>query len=141
MHIVHMHMYSVLLYKYNTMRHSAIIMTFARKLTSSPFISSRIWFWVKEPTSEHFATFNWSRDSVYIATILLGMGGTTILVLSMAMISHLVGEFAVSIYRRYWLLILCSIEICNYHSYEVVLDVVTTHLHMHSYSWCISLAE
>lgn len=103
-------------------------MTFARKLTSSPFISFRIWFWVKEPTSEHFAMFNWSRDSVYIATILLGMGGTTILVLSMAMISHLVGEFAVSVYRCYWLPILCSIEICNYRSYEVVLDVVTTRI-------------
>lgn len=59
-------------------------------------VYSRIWFWVKSPTNEHSAQFNWSRDSVYGATILLGVGGATIIVLSLTMISQFVGKFAVS---------------------------------------------
>ena len=62
---------------------------------------SSIWFWVKEPAwgvGRH-VVFDLSRDSVYGATMLLGMGGATVLVLAMAMISHLVGEFTVSVYE------------------------------------------
>ena len=51
---------------------------------------------MNSPTTESLAHFSWPRDSVYGATFLLGVGGATVLVLSMAMISHVVGEFAVS---------------------------------------------
>jgi hypothetical protein len=52
---------------------------------------------VKDPTSDHTSAFNWSRDSVYGANILLGMGGAVVLVMSMAMIAYLVGPYAVSL--------------------------------------------
>ena len=66
------------------------------KLKLNSIVFLRIWFWVNSPTNESPARFSWPRDSVYGATILLGVGGATVLVLSMAMISHVVGEFAVS---------------------------------------------
>ena len=57
----------------------------------------RMWFWVKAPTDDSTSHFNLERDSIYGATILLGAGGATILVISMAMISYLVGPYTVSI--------------------------------------------
>ena len=51
-----------------------------------------MWFWVKDPTQDNVSSFNFSRDSIYGAAILLGLGGATILTISMAMISYLIGE-------------------------------------------------
>lgn len=57
----------------------------------------RLWFWVKDATDDHTSAFNWSRDSIYGANILLGMGGAVVLVMSMAMIAYLVGPYSVSL--------------------------------------------
>ena len=59
--------------------------------------SNRIWFWIKDPTDDHTSSFNWSRDNVYGAMVLLGAGGATVLVISMAMIAYLVGKHTVSV--------------------------------------------
>ena len=64
-------------------------------------LSTRIWFWVKDPTSDSASHFNWDRDSIYGATILLGAGGATVLVISMAKIAYLVGEYTVSMEAAY----------------------------------------
>ena len=57
----------------------------------------RIWFWVKDPTDDTTSHFNWYRDSIYGATMLLGAGGATVLVIAMARIAYLVGDYTVSI--------------------------------------------
>ena len=54
-----------------------------------------MWFWVKESANDPVSVFNWNRDSVYGAAILLGAGGAVVLVISMAMIAYLVGEYTV----------------------------------------------
>lgn len=51
---------------------------------------------MKDPTGDHSSAFNWSRDSIYGANVLLGMGGAVVLVMSMAMIAYLVGPYTVS---------------------------------------------
>ena len=51
-----------------------------------------VWFWVQDPTEDDISNFNLSRDSIYGATILLGVGGATILTISMTMISYLIGD-------------------------------------------------
>lgn len=56
-----------------------------------------IWFWVKDPSDDPVSGFNWDRDSVYGAAILLGAGGAVVLVISMAMIAYLVGDYTVSL--------------------------------------------
>ena len=66
----------------------------------SLYTCSRIWFWVKDASDDTSSHFNWSRDSIYGATILLGIGGATIIVLSLTMISQLVGKYAVSVVYR-----------------------------------------
>lgn len=59
------------------------------------FICS-IWFWVKDPSGVSPGTiFSVARDNVYLAIVLLGMGGATVLVLSYTMISQLVGRYSV----------------------------------------------
>lgn len=56
----------------------------------------RIWFWVKDPTNvSPGTTFSVARDNVYVAIVLLGIGGATVLVLSYTMISQLVGKYTV----------------------------------------------
>ena len=57
-----------------------------------------MWFWVKDPTNDTNSHFNWSRDNIYGATILLGAGGSTLNVISFTMISYLVKNFTVSSY-------------------------------------------
>lgn len=52
---------------------------------------------MKDATDDHTSAFNWSRDSIYGANILLGMGGAVVLVMSMAMIAYLVGPYTVSL--------------------------------------------
>ena len=59
------------------------------------YSSIRMWFWV-QPVSQSESTFHLSRDSIYIAIILLGLGGATLMVLSLSMVSMLVGEYSVS---------------------------------------------
>ena len=61
------------------------------------FPRPRIWFWVKDPTDDNVSGFNWDRDSIYLATVLLGAGGATVLVISMARIAYLVGKHTVSV--------------------------------------------
>jgi len=57
----------------------------------------RIWLWVKDPTDDLTSIFNISRDNVYGAIFLLGLGGAIMLVNSMTMVSILIGEYAVSV--------------------------------------------
>ena len=52
---------------------------------------------MKDPTDDSTSQFNWSRDSVYGANILLGIGGAVVLVISMSMIAYLVGSYTVSL--------------------------------------------
>ncbi|CAI7994339.1 Major facilitator superfamily domain-containing protein 12 [Geodia barretti] len=53
-----------------------------------------IWFWVKEPSQvSPQVVFNAARDNVYLAIVLLGVGGATVLVLSYTMISQVVGKY------------------------------------------------
>ena len=55
-----------------------------------------IWFWVKDPSGvDRDVAFNVARDNVYLAIVLLGMGGATVLVLAYTMISQVVGKFTV----------------------------------------------
>ena len=56
----------------------------------------RIWFWVQDATEDSVSRFNLSRDSIYGAAILLGIGGATILTIAMTMISSLIGDNTVS---------------------------------------------
>ena len=57
-----------------------------------------MWFWM-QPVYSYSPTqnsFHWNRDNIYIATILIGLGGATLMVLSLSMVSMLVGEYSVS---------------------------------------------
>jgi len=45
-------------------------------------------------------SFFWKRDIIYIAVILLGIGGATLMVISLSMISILIGEFSVSLFNE-----------------------------------------
>ena len=62
------------------------------------FNTHRMWFWVQPvynyPSSSN--DFHWGRDCIYIAIILLGLGGATLMVISLSMVSMLVGEYSVS---------------------------------------------
>lgn len=58
--------------------------------------SCRVWLLLKHPTNDTSSSFNWSRDSIYIAIILLGFGGATLMVISLSMIALLVGQYSVS---------------------------------------------
>ena len=51
---------------------------------------------MKEPTQDQTSHFNWSRDSIYIALILLGAGGAIVVVIALSMIAFLVDEFKVN---------------------------------------------
>ena len=51
---------------------------------------------MKDPSDDPVSGFNWDRDSVYGAAMLLGAGGAVVLVISMAMIAYLVGDYTVS---------------------------------------------
>ena len=55
----------------------------------------RIWFWIKDPTDDHTSQFNWARDSIYIPTLLVGAGGSTLMVTGLTYISSLVGKYYV----------------------------------------------
>ena len=69
-----------------------------------------IWFWVKEPSGVgRDVTFNVARDNVYLAIMLLGMGGATVLVLAYTMISQVVGKFTVRL--MYFFELLCTIHV------------------------------
>ena len=61
------------------------------------FPASSIWLWVEDRSSdaEHSTHFSLSRDNVYGAIFLLGVGGTIMLTIAMAMISYLVGDYKV----------------------------------------------
>ncbi len=54
-----------------------------------------MFFWVKDPTDDISGHFNWSRDCIYIALVLLGSGGAVLIVISLSMIAFLVGEYKV----------------------------------------------
>ena len=52
---------------------------------------------MKEPSAVGpHVVFNAARDNIYLAIVLLGVGGATVLVLSFTMISQVVGKYAVS---------------------------------------------
>ena len=56
-----------------------------------------MWFWLQPSYPDHKqVAFYWKRDIIYIAVILLGIGGATLMVISLSMISILIGEFSVS---------------------------------------------
>lgn len=59
--------------------------------------TSRIWLWVKDPTDDPTSIFNISRDNVYGAIMLLGVGGAIMLVNAMTKVSVLIGEYTVSV--------------------------------------------
>ena len=60
-----------------------------------------MWFWVQPVYGDHESSnFYWKRDCIYIAIILLGIGGATLMVLSLSMVSILIGEFTVSMYSQ-----------------------------------------
>ena len=59
------------------------------------FPGCRIWFWIKDPTDDHTSQFNWGRDSIYIPTLLVGAGGSTLMVIGLTYISSLVGKYYV----------------------------------------------
>ena len=46
--------------------------------------------------------FQWPRDSIYGAIVLLGGGGAIVNVMSMAMIAHNIGPYAVSVIFEAW---------------------------------------
>ncbi len=50
---------------------------------------------MKDPTNDTGSHFNWSRDCIYIALVLLGAGGAILIVISLSMIAFLVGEYKV----------------------------------------------
>ncbi len=55
-----------------------------------------MWFWLQPSYPDHAqVAFYWKRDIIYIAVILLGIGGATLMVISLSMISILIGEFSV----------------------------------------------
>ena len=55
-----------------------------------------MWFWVQPAHGDHqHSHFYWKRDCIYIAIILLGVGGATLMVLSLSMVSFLIGDFSV----------------------------------------------
>ena len=56
----------------------------------------RIWIWVMEPTSDIESYFNITRDNIYIAIILTGAGSSTMLVVSLSLVSYLIGKHTVS---------------------------------------------
>ena len=58
-------------------------------------ILHRVWFFLKHPTNDPNSSFNWSRDNIYIAVILLGLGGATLMVISLSMIALLIGKYSV----------------------------------------------
>lgn len=57
-----------------------------------------IFFWVKTPSApgswKH--KFDWHRDCIYIATLLLGSGGTIVLVIALSMVAFLVQDYKVT---------------------------------------------
>lgn len=56
-----------------------------------------MWFWVQPEHGDHEdSNFYWNRDCIYIGILLLGMGGATLMVLSLSMVSILIGDFTVS---------------------------------------------
>ena len=75
-----------------------------------------IWFWVKEPSSvSRDVTFNVARDNVYLAIMLLGMGGATVLVLAYTMISQVVGKFTVRLMSYFIrIIIIIHVQKCIY---------------------------
>ena len=56
-----------------------------------------MWFGLQRETTGITDLFNWRRDDIYIAVILLGAGGTAISVMSLSFIALLVGEYSVGI--------------------------------------------
>ena len=50
-----------------------------------------------QPVVETESTFSIKRDSIYVAVVLWGLGGSVLMVLSLSMISILTGEYTVSI--------------------------------------------
>ena len=59
----------------------------------------RMWFWMQPVYNDNDSNhFYWKRDCIYIAIMLLGVGGATLMVLSLSMVSILIGEFTVSIH-------------------------------------------
>ena len=51
---------------------------------------------MKDPTDDPHSKFNWSRDSIYGAIVLLGAGGAIVLVITLAMVPYLIGPYTVS---------------------------------------------
>ena len=47
-----------------------------------------------DPDSQNHS-FYWQRDSIYIATLLLGSGGTVVVVIALSMISFLIQDYKV----------------------------------------------
>ena len=60
-------------------------------------IICRVWLYLKQPTDDPNSNFNWSRDNVYVAIILLGLGGAILMVISLSMIALLIGKHSVCI--------------------------------------------
>ena len=62
------------------------------------FMPYSMWFWVQPEHGDHEDyPFYWNRDCIYIAIILLGIGGATLMVLSLSMVSILIGDFNVNL--------------------------------------------
>ena len=81
-----------------------LIVTLARNRTLIIISYFRIWFWVADPApkSTSSSVFQWPRDSIYGAIALLGGGGAIVNVMSMAMIAHNIGPYAVSVIVEVW---------------------------------------
>lgn len=59
------------------------------------FVTYRVFFWVKDPTQDSKSNFNWHRDCIYLATLLLGSGGSIVLVIALSMVAFLVQNYEV----------------------------------------------
>lgn len=61
----------------------------------SAFFVCRIWFWVAAASPSSPRAFQWPRDSIYGAIVLLGAGGAIVHVMSMTMAAYVIGPYAV----------------------------------------------
>lgn len=57
----------------------------------------RIWFWAANSSTSYSSSkvFQWPRDSIYGAIILLGAGGAIVHVISMTMAAYAIGPYTV----------------------------------------------
>ena len=59
-------------------------------------VNFRMWFWLKEQTGDQSSHFEFTRDNIYGATILMGIGTIMCWVVAAFLIAELVGQSEVS---------------------------------------------